>query len=87
MPSKTTLDVLEERMDNHIEDCGRERVRERASSREYREETKASLKRIEDKVDTACDWVIEQKAKISLGKYISGGVGAMAFFMIEKVWK
>lgn len=77
---KPLLEVVSERLDNHIE------TDDRAWA-----ENRECLRRMENKLDTACDWIAEQKVKQNMSKYIAGSVGGVIaglfLLVVDKVWK
>lgn len=75
MPPNPLLVVVSERLDNHIE-----------SDDEAWTENKETLERMEGKLDTACEWITQQKTLHGAGKYIAGVMGGLIVWGADKVW-
>ena len=86
MPPKTTLEVISERLGNHIEADEKAWAENREFLHEMRKESKEYRERMEKKIDTACEWITQQKTAINMGRYIAGVVGAAVVLIVDKIW-
>ena len=73
---KPIIETIAERLDNHIETDDKAWL-----------ENKECLQRIENKLDVACDWINQQKAKIGMSKYIAGVIGGVFVLVADKIWR